>query len=217
MNTGIYAIVNTTNGNRYIGSAVDFRQRWAEHRSLLKRGVHNKHLQAAWAKYGAAAFEFKKLLVCSPQNLLLFEQRAIDGLRPEYNICAVAGNTLGTHRSAETRAKIAAKAIGRRWGDEAKEKLSASLTGRTLSPEHRATLVGNQHAAGTKHSAERKAAISAFMTGRPRPKSPEHRAKLAAALRGRKATAEHRANQSAAQLGKKRGPYKLKRKGAESC
>lgn len=275
MTGGVYEIVNLNNGKRYIGSAVNFENRWRLHRIHLTRGTHHsRHLQASWSKNGAEVFCFRPLVICDRRNNVMYEQAAMDVLRPEFNVAPIAGSCLGlkhtdearakmsaskignrhwvgrTHtpetlarmtaahtgkisplrgnrrprsavektaaahrgmkRSPETRAKIAAKAAGRRWTDEAKRKVSATLTGRRLSPEARAKLVGNRHAAGHRHTDEWKRAASARMKGSKRPKSPEHRAKIAAALRGRKATPEARANQSAAQRGKKRGPRKPK-------
>jgi group I intron endonuclease len=209
---GIYEIVNANNGKRYVGSAVNFARRWAGHQCRLRAGRHhNRHLQSAWNKHGAGAFTFKPLLVCEKRDLLMYEQIALDALRPEFNVEKIAGSSIGCARTPETRAKIAAKARGRQWTPEAKAKLSATVTGRKLSDEHRATLLGNKRAKGMKHTDEWKSANAARNTGVKRPKDAEYRAKIAATLRGRKATAEARANQSAAQLGKKRGPYKPKR------
>ena len=43
---GIYAIVNTANGRRYIGSSADLARRWKVHRKDLERGTHaNVHLE----------------------------------------------------------------------------------------------------------------------------------------------------------------------------
>ncbi len=43
---GIYKIENLVNAAQYVGSAVCFRRRFATHRSLLNRGLHeNQHLQ----------------------------------------------------------------------------------------------------------------------------------------------------------------------------
>lgn len=209
MDTGIYQIVNTVNGKRYVGSAKSFAGRWSTHRSRLKTGRHhNRHLQSSWAKYGAAAFAFQKLIVCAQEDLLLYEQIAIDVLRPEFNVERIAGNSLGCIRTPETRAKIAAKALGRKRSRASVEAGAAKRRGVPLAPEHAAKLIGNKHALGLKHTDEWKAANAVRNTGLKRPKDAEYRAKIAATLRGRKATPEHRANQSAAQLGKKRGPYK---------
>lgn len=271
--SGIYEIVNTVNGKRYIGSAKNFASRWSLHRVHLKRGTHHsKHLQSAWDKHGESSFRFAKLLVCGSENAVMYEQLAFDALAPEYNVCKKAGSCLGmkhseearkkisiakignqatrgmkhsaetiekmravkrgntytkgkkrdpeavaktvaahlgAKRSEETRAKIAAKAKGRRWTDEAKAKLSATLTGRKMSEEFRAKLIGNQHAAGHKHTDEWKRQNSIRNTGVSRPKSEEYRAKISAALKGVLHSPERRANQAAAQKGQKRGPYKI--------
>ncbi|MBI3150066.1 MAG: GIY-YIG nuclease family protein [Betaproteobacteria bacterium] len=123
-------------------------------------------------------------------------------------VAATAAAHRGMKRSAETCARIAEKAIGRVRSPESIEKSAAKLRGRPLSPEHAAKLIGNRHAAGLKHTDEWKAAASERQKGVKRPKDAAYRAKISAALKGRRATSEARANQSAAQRGKKRGPYK---------
>ncbi len=40
MKAGIYQIRNSQNGKLYIGSAVNVRNRWVEHRKLLRKGAH---------------------------------------------------------------------------------------------------------------------------------------------------------------------------------
>lgn len=207
---GIYEIVNLVNGKRYIGSAVRLDLRWRQHRALLNRGKHHsRHLQSAWAQHGADAFQFVVVENCDAESLILREQSAIDRLCPEYNICPVAGSSLGRKFTDETKAKIAAKAVGRKRDPASIEQGAAKLRGRQRPPEQAAKLIGNKHALGHVHTDEWKAATSERQRGMKRPKSPEYREKIAATLRGRKATDEHRANQSAAQRGKKRGPYKL--------
>lgn len=114
----------------------------------------------------------------------------------------------GRRRPKETGQKISAVLSGRKRDPKAVEASAAKLRGRKLPPEHVVHLVGDTHALGHKDTDEQRAAKSARQMGRPAPKSPEHRAKLAAALRGIPHSAERRAKQAAAQLGKKRGPYK---------
>ena len=54
--SGIYEILNTANGKRYIGSAVHFARRWYLHCWKLNRGEHHSaKLQNAWNKHGAGA------------------------------------------------------------------------------------------------------------------------------------------------------------------
>lgn len=62
--SGIYKIVNTSNGRIYIGKAKVFRQRFYEHRRKLKAGTHkNKFLQHDFNKCGENVFEFHVLEV----------------------------------------------------------------------------------------------------------------------------------------------------------
>ena len=57
---GIYKILNTVNGKFYIGSTNNLRKRLYEHYRALNLGIHtNKHLQAAWIKYGKEGFKFQ--------------------------------------------------------------------------------------------------------------------------------------------------------------
>ena len=85
--SGIYEILNTVNGKRYIGSAVYIVGRFARHRMHLRRGTHHSvHLQRAWNKHGEEAFEFRPILFCTKDMLLYYEQLAIDAFKPLYNI-----------------------------------------------------------------------------------------------------------------------------------
>lgn len=62
---GIYEVVNTISGSRYVGSAVCIGQRWKSHRSALRNQKKAPpKLQRAWDKYGEAAFDFRVLEFC---------------------------------------------------------------------------------------------------------------------------------------------------------
>lgn len=213
---GIYEIVNTNNGKRYVGSARMLPLRLRQHRNRLRAGIHNnRHLQSSWAKHGEASFIFKPLIVCRAEDLLFFEQRSIDLLKPAFNICPTAGSTLGRVHSDETKRKIAARKIGIKMpprSEEYRTKLSEAQKGRGKSPEHMAALQAGRRAA--KRTPEQLAQVSeslklAYIEGRHRRDRPkEYREKISNTLRGRTLTAEHRANVSAAMRGKTRGPYK---------
>jgi group I intron endonuclease len=224
---GIYAITNTLNGKRYIGSAVQFKQRWKKHRTMLRGGYHTcPRLQAAWNKYGEEAFRFDVLEVIPVwETLLLREQAWIDQQKPEYNHCPVAGSRLGTKASPDTRAKIGAAHKGRRLSDEAKARISAANTGKVRSAEARAKVSAARKGKplspeqvakmrGRKLSEEHKAAIAAGLkaAGRKPPPcvfTPEIRAKISASLagnqraKGNKLSEETRAKMSAARMGNK--------------
>ncbi len=135
MAAGVYMIENTANGKRYIGSAVRLSWRETKHRLHLSRGTHHsRHLQRAWDKHGEGNFRFVTLLYCDKANVIFYEQRLLDGLRPEYNVCKKATSCLGVKRTEEFKRKLGASRKGRRVPEETKAKISASLAGRVKGP-----------------------------------------------------------------------------------
>lgn len=108
--SGVYEIKNLCNGKVYIGSSINIYNRWGIHRAQLRNNYHpNIHLQRAWNKYGEASFRFQILLICEPEKVVLYEQKAIDkfdAFKNGYNRRPKAENCLGCHPSEETRKKI---------------------------------------------------------------------------------------------------------------
>ena len=105
--SGIYQIQNVVNGKKYIGSAVDLKNRESGHWSALSKNKHkNARLQNSWNKHGSGAFVFKTLLICSPKDVLVYEQICIDKLNPEYNICKKANSLLGHKWTEESKYKM---------------------------------------------------------------------------------------------------------------
>jgi group I intron endonuclease len=174
---GIYAIINHANEHIYIGSSVNARSRWQNHRCLLRIGTHrNGHLQRAWNKYGEASFEFRLLMTCPVSEVRELEHLAIEALHPQYNLTAsVEGETVFT--------------------EQHRRKIGAALRGRMVS----ATTRQRQRAAklGRKQSADHIAKHVASLQGRPmhpntmaavrRPRSAETRAKMSLAAFAREA------------------------------
>ncbi len=123
----IYQIVNNVNGKRYIGSANDFHRRKNRHLQKLRKNEHaNYHLQKSWNKYGESNFVFVILeyVECS-EDLIIREQWWLDTVNPEYNICRVAGSSLGVKRSEATKEKIRQANIGLKhpdWRNQLKSK-----------------------------------------------------------------------------------------------
>jgi group I intron endonuclease len=128
----VYAIENTVNGHRYIGSTTNYKSRWHTHRSTLRRGVHHSFiLQKAWGKYGAQAFEFKLLLVC-PKNQRIEYENLLMPLQ-YYNVMRTAKESLvrgGWHHSDEFKAKLSVLHAGKTLTDEHRAKLSLHRKGR---------------------------------------------------------------------------------------
>lgn len=161
---GVYVIRNTVNGKSYVGgTTVSLRRRLNHHRSSLRRGCHpNRHLQAAWNKYGEAAF-VPEVLEVEPGDVMAAEQAALDSLQPEYNISPTAYSLSGYVFTDEQRARV-----------------SAALKGKPKSAEHRANIWATRQV--TDEMRELMAANG--RKGRGRPKSAEHRAKIGAQQRG---------------------------------
>jgi group I intron endonuclease len=98
--SGIYEILCSGNGVKYIGSATDLRSRAYGHRHRLVKGNHHSaYMQRAWNKYGAGAFSFRVLLVCAVKNLEMYEQGAINAFRPGFNSNLTAQVNTGGARS----------------------------------------------------------------------------------------------------------------------
>ena len=134
---GIYQIVNTITGDRYVGSAADISVRWSAHLSLLRRGGHHsRHLQHAWNCYKEYNFRFEAFEpVANPDHLIAVEQVFLDYMKPAYNICKTAGSRRGVPHSEETKKKIGDIKRGKKLPETTKAK----MRGKVRSPEWRAT------------------------------------------------------------------------------
>ena len=137
----IYSITNTVNQKKYIGSAIDFKRRKSIHLHHLRKGKHHSPaLQRAYLKYGESALVFSPVLYCERQELLRYEQGFIDLLEPEYNVCRIAGSSLGVVRSDETRKRVS-DALNVRYSDpKAIQVLSDAHKGYSPTEAHRANL-----------------------------------------------------------------------------
>lgn len=141
LNTGIYEIRNIKNGRKYIGSAVNVSKRWRQHLKGLEEGKHHsRFMQRCWNKNGGENFIFRVIVACSVENLIMYEQAAIDAMQPEYNSASVAGSQMGVKFSAESRAKCAAAArrtknfTGKTHSEESRKKISEAKKGKKQSP-----------------------------------------------------------------------------------
>lgn len=146
---GVYAIRHIASGKAYVGSARNIERRWKRHLTDLNCGRHHSaKLQRAWAKYGALEFEFVIIeSVANEAHLIEREQHWIDLLVAHaqgFNSRAVAANCLGVKHSAETRAKVSAKAR-EAWADpEVRQRMINARMGRALSAETRAKIALSQ-------------------------------------------------------------------------
>lgn len=117
--SGIYKIINSINGKIYIGSAVCIKERWRCHKKdLLKNKHHSQKLQRAYNKYGIDTFKWEIIeFIENKDDLIKREQFWLDNLlfankndimfnNLGYNICRIAGSSLGRICSNETKTKI---------------------------------------------------------------------------------------------------------------
>lgn len=136
--SGVYAIMNTLNNKKYIGSTHCFKTRFAEHRSQLRKGNHkNIHLQRAYNKYGENYFVFLILEECENiQNTLNFiEQKWIDS-DGDYNICPIANRRTYTKMPDWLKEKLKKINSIRIRTLEERERISKALKGRKPTAEH---------------------------------------------------------------------------------
>ena len=152
---GVYKIINTTTGDFYVGSSVNLKERLQTHRCELRKNKHgNARLQRSWNKYGEEAFSFQVILLCDPSNKLFYEQRLIDGLKPDFNLAKDALAPMqGRKHTREAREKIGKACTGRVFSDEVRKQRSERMSG-----------VG--FFSGKKHSDETKKKISLSKMGK---------------------------------------------------
>lgn len=195
--SGVYRITCLENARCYVGSSKDLTSRQNKHFYDLRKNKHcNPHLQNTWNKYGEQAFVFEILEECEPtkEALVSLEQRYLDTLKPEFNICPKAHSRQGSPVSVETRLKLRMTQLGKPKNPDAIEKTAAAHRGKKLTAEQIAKRVDKMR--GRKHT-------------------PEHIAKIAASLKGRTFSTETRNKLSMSQKGKPRNPESIKR-GAET-
>jgi group I intron endonuclease len=180
MNQGIYKIINVVNNKFYVGSAVNLRKRKSRHFSELRTGKHNnRHLLAAWAKYGERAFVFVVVEEVEDRALLLeVENRWLKehvGKDYCYNIGTDA-TAPATGLSGEL-----SPTWGYRHTNTAREQIGVHSRGRAHTPESREKI--RQHLLGKPRPAEVRAKISATLSGAGnpnygKPRSDEFKAKV---------------------------------------
>lgn len=128
---GIYKITCVPNGKIYIGSSVDVRNRWWNHKSQLKHQKHtNQHLQRAYDKYGKEAFLWEVIEECSKEQLRLREQHYLDTLQPFYK------NNIGFNATIDSTAPTR----GIKWSKERRAKQEKTNNNKS-KPKYRCIVI----------------------------------------------------------------------------
>ena len=184
----IYKIVNLVNDKFYVGSTINKKVRFRQHRKLLRGNKHHcKHLQAAWNKYGENKFDFVVIEEVP-------ETRALQEVEEIYLVQHVGKNycyNAGYGANAPWRNAPAHKTpnYGKTMSEAAKAALSTSAKRQWAVSDPRT---------GKSHTAETKALISAKVQislaegrgGRFIP-SEETRRKMSEALKGNQCAKGH--------------------------
>ena len=174
--SGVYSIEEVSTGRKYIGSSVDIRKRWREHKRQLESGTHHsKFLQRCWSKRGPENFTFKLLLICAREDTVFYEQQVLDATRPKFNSVPTAGSMLGYLHTAASRAKMSAS----------RPKDFSPMKGKSHTEESRQKISeGRKGKGGGKRPAYWIENLSRAQKGRVI--LPAHRAKISATLKGHK-------------------------------
>jgi group I intron endonuclease len=92
----------------------------------------NKELERSFSrilrsliKNGHSSFSLEILEYCEPENAVSREQYYLDLLKPEYNICDIAGSILGFIHTEESIEKIRAYGFGRVKSEETRAKMES--------------------------------------------------------------------------------------------
>lgn len=195
--SGIYGIRSISHPERvYIGSAVNIRKRWRDHRKTLRKGIHcNSKLQYHCNKYGIDDLVFETILHCEKEGLTKMEQVFIDLYEPWFNICRVARSTLGFRHSEETKQRNREAHLGKCPSEDTRRKMREAHKNRgPVSEDVREKISRGRR--GICHSEEAKEKM------RGRVVSEETREKLREAWKGRGPVSEDTKNrQSKARRG----------------
>lgn len=163
---GIYYIFNTKTNKYYIGSSVDIKRRFNEHKKHLKYNNHvNPHLQSTYNKYGLNALKFNILEQCEEslleekENYYINKYKSNDS-RYGYNIAIAYHGKM----KQEVKDKISKSNKGRVFSEEHKRKLSESHKG--MKAWNKGLHI-RTNKAGYKHSPEIREKISQAIKNSP--------------------------------------------------
>jgi len=134
--SGLYKIVNSVNGNFYIGSSCDIRRRFNRHRCDLNKNRHdNQHLQNSYNLHGKDVFKFEIIREVNQQNLLEEEQKELNinvGQKNCYNIRKDAECPIlpGTKRDPSIGIKVSLSQKGKpKWSEQEKIEIGNRARG----------------------------------------------------------------------------------------
>lgn len=139
---GVYMLTDKLSGIRYIGSATNIKRRMMVHFSAMKTGKDSTQplyaaFKSTYEKVGPTGFDAVVLLLCDPENLLMYEAQCI----------AVLGNTVNKYKrsddvevySAEERQKKSARVKALWATPNYREKAIAARKGKAYAKGYKCT------------------------------------------------------------------------------
>lgn len=209
MTCGVYQLT-APSGKTYIGSSINCERRYKGHKTRAQKGSHpNPHLMRAFRKYGELAFRL--LIICRPEDRIIYEQVAINALKPEYNVSKIAGVVewtpeLRQRRAAAadeywsrpgTRQNVSDFHKGRKRSAKTCDNISAATTIQMNKPGATDALIARNkariwtpearakqdHWSGKKQSSESNVKRSSSMKGRPKSEQTKENMRKAQRLR----------------------------------
>jgi len=199
--SSIYKIQSIIKPERcYIGSAIDVKNRWGQHRHGLRQNKHySTKLQRHYNKYGEFDLMFSIIEPCLPEFLTIREDTYLHPL-PYFNTCKIAGSQLGFKHSDETKEIIRESSKGNinKKGSHLSEETKILLREakkKQISPWPK----------GSHHSEETKKYWSEIRKGRASPRkgvhlSQEIRDKIGKSRKGKKDSDEVRKKKKESRL-----------------
>lgn len=124
--SGVYRWINLITGESYVGSSICLSRRFSYYygKNIKKSGISN-----AIFKYGHYNFSLDIIEYCNKDIIIKREQYYIDLLKPEYNICKIAGSCIGYKHSEETKKLLSDISKGRKHKIEFSLNLSKTRRG----------------------------------------------------------------------------------------
>jgi group I intron endonuclease len=102
-------------GKSYVGSAISLTSRLSTYYSfnyINKKSKGSSIIYRAIKKYEYSKFSLDILEYCTPDIIIIREQYYIDLLKPEYNICKIAGSRLRYKHLEATKIKMSINQSG---------------------------------------------------------------------------------------------------------
>jgi group I intron endonuclease len=193
--SGIYCILCTDNGFRYIGQTINLFKRRTDHFKDLAGGRHyNTHIQRAWTKHGEGAFVFQVCEIVPNEDMLddreMFWINYYQSTNRACGYNLVIGGQQRRRHSQETLLRMSVAQKGHKVSDETRRRLSESHKGQRNSAEsYEKSAI--KHRGRPQHPNVKAALAARWVRDKGKPMSQEQRDKIAKALTGHIKSAEN--------------------------